>query len=574
MLQLQRIQKQIDWVIKQIMCIKDGTCSCGMQPTSLTWNDVEQELTAAFANGEIHTVEIPLNGKADVEALNQLVQDLSDHVNDFNNPHQVTQDQVGLGNVDNTSDLDKPISTATQIALDGKLEPGDNISELVNDVGYITIGDVPQPPVLSVAGKTGVVVLFKADITDFNEADYATAAQGLLAESALQPGDNISLLNNDVGYITNADLNGELGRYLPLAGGTMDEGADVSFSTDDRNTFQILTSQFRNTLLFKFGIGYDYETEMYVETGSIYTEAPFRNSNAEGPIGNGNGGGNLDLRAANRLIFASSLVEAGMWLGTSSGYFGSEDERETLNIEIPNLNIGTNKTRFRIEDVDLVNPRLDTPEYVEYMLGIGLDGKLTATYMPGTGDIFDFRNGLTLDTSNGRVELGGNLVKTTVIEIVNQVFGIGRNIENNIGGERFGVVFEPTGPRFLYEDYYHQLSENGHRFLGGVSGYVENIDSSNTLNLKSSNHFKKILTENTTLSITDYPEGTNLTFVIEITQGGSGNNTVTFDTSNVNVKYTSLDVDETVGNITEFWCRYDNFSNTIFVNSVKGFNTL
>ena len=36
------------------------------------------------------------------------------------NPHNVTKAQVGLGNVDNTSDLNKPISTATQTALDTK----------------------------------------------------------------------------------------------------------------------------------------------------------------------------------------------------------------------------------------------------------------------------------------------------------------------------------------------------------------------------------------------------------------------------------------------------------------------
>lgn len=36
------------------------------------------------------------------------------------NPHNVTKSDVGLGSVNNTSDLDKPISTATQTALDGK----------------------------------------------------------------------------------------------------------------------------------------------------------------------------------------------------------------------------------------------------------------------------------------------------------------------------------------------------------------------------------------------------------------------------------------------------------------------
>ena len=37
-----------------------------------------------------------------------------------NNPHAVTKAQVGLGNVDNTSDLNKPVSTATQTALNSK----------------------------------------------------------------------------------------------------------------------------------------------------------------------------------------------------------------------------------------------------------------------------------------------------------------------------------------------------------------------------------------------------------------------------------------------------------------------
>lgn len=35
--------------------------------------------------------------------------------------HTHTKTEVGLGNVDNTSDAAKPISTATQTALDGKI---------------------------------------------------------------------------------------------------------------------------------------------------------------------------------------------------------------------------------------------------------------------------------------------------------------------------------------------------------------------------------------------------------------------------------------------------------------------
>ena len=46
---------------------------------------------------------------------------INNHKADKSNPHEVTKSQVGLGNVDNTSDINKPISTATQTALDGKV---------------------------------------------------------------------------------------------------------------------------------------------------------------------------------------------------------------------------------------------------------------------------------------------------------------------------------------------------------------------------------------------------------------------------------------------------------------------
>jgi len=46
--------------------------------------------------------------------------DINAHEANTGNPHSVTKAQVGLGNVDNTSDANKPVSTATQTALDLK----------------------------------------------------------------------------------------------------------------------------------------------------------------------------------------------------------------------------------------------------------------------------------------------------------------------------------------------------------------------------------------------------------------------------------------------------------------------
>lgn len=52
--------------------------------------------------------------------IKKAIVDLISHLTNTSNPHSVTKSQVGLGNVDDTSDADKPISTATKTALDGK----------------------------------------------------------------------------------------------------------------------------------------------------------------------------------------------------------------------------------------------------------------------------------------------------------------------------------------------------------------------------------------------------------------------------------------------------------------------
>lgn len=113
----------------------------------------------------------------------------------------LSKTDVGLSNVDNTTDLLKPISTATQSALDGKEATGAAASAVAAHVAlsdphsqymtvseadaatssaigthvaasnphsqYLKIADVVAAPVQSVAGRTGAVTLTKADIPNF-----------------------------------------------------------------------------------------------------------------------------------------------------------------------------------------------------------------------------------------------------------------------------------------------------------------------------------------------------------------------------------------------------------------------
>lgn len=66
-----------------------------------------------------------------------LAADFKAHTDDIDNPHQVTKAQVGLKYADNTADMDKPVSTAQQEAIDAAYQQAtayaDNqISQLIN----------------------------------------------------------------------------------------------------------------------------------------------------------------------------------------------------------------------------------------------------------------------------------------------------------------------------------------------------------------------------------------------------------------------------------------------------------
>lgn len=79
---------------------------------------------------EMNTLAVAV--KSNAIELQTDISNLQTHINNEQNPHSVTKEQVGLDKVDNVSDVNKPISTATQTALNGK----------VNNTGDETIAGV------------------------------------------------------------------------------------------------------------------------------------------------------------------------------------------------------------------------------------------------------------------------------------------------------------------------------------------------------------------------------------------------------------------------------------------------
>lgn len=64
---------------------------------------------------------VTISASGDVSSEDTVARETIDnHKLNKNNPHNVTAEQIGLNNVNNTADLDKPISTAVQTALDNK----------------------------------------------------------------------------------------------------------------------------------------------------------------------------------------------------------------------------------------------------------------------------------------------------------------------------------------------------------------------------------------------------------------------------------------------------------------------
>jgi len=77
-----------------------------------------------------HNVTLAQIGAASEDVLNQ-------HLN-ADNPHGITREYLGIENVDNTSDLDKPMSNETRQAIDRLNELFDNMTDGVGDLTFIT----------------------------------------------------------------------------------------------------------------------------------------------------------------------------------------------------------------------------------------------------------------------------------------------------------------------------------------------------------------------------------------------------------------------------------------------------
>lgn len=105
---------------------------------------------------------------------------------------------VGLGNVDNTTDLNKPISTATQTALNGKFPvPTGTTAEYVRGDG--TLATLPTPAAMSFNNTPGRSIVTGTGATGFQVSSTRNSMVGysVTVQAAVQ----IGVVTNVDGYI-------------------------------------------------------------------------------------------------------------------------------------------------------------------------------------------------------------------------------------------------------------------------------------------------------------------------------------------------------------------------------------
>ena len=208
-----------------------------VQDTNLTyrWSGTDYvEISKSLALGETSSTAYSGDkGKATTDKVNA-------HVADFENPHQVTKEQIGLGNVDNTSDADKPISNATQTALNGKFSAtdGNALKQTIEDMPNLVVTEG------SVSHKNNNISLSlrQQDLKDpvntdsilltFNPATDSTA--GIILPSDKTKIDKIITNGNGTKYLS------DNGTYKEVSGGSSSSDINIIELQDIRDILSIV----------------------------------------------------------------------------------------------------------------------------------------------------------------------------------------------------------------------------------------------------------------------------------------------------------------------------------------------
>lgn len=189
-------------------------------------------------------IEETADGKAKISATGEVSSEdtyareqIAEHIADKDNPHEVSAADVGLGNCDNTSDLNKPISTATQTALNLKADKTE-LPEVP-----ITIVKVNNEPLVPASGAVNITVpTTAADVSALPASTKYAAALSLTINSSTfvmtgqlkdQNGDNLGTAQTIDLPLESVVVGGSYNSQTKKVVLTLQNGNTIEFSVAD-----------------------------------------------------------------------------------------------------------------------------------------------------------------------------------------------------------------------------------------------------------------------------------------------------------------------------------------------------
>ncbi len=181
-----------------------------------------------------------LKAQAEIDtSISNVQNNLNAHINNRTNPHRVTKEQIGLDQVDNTSDANKPISTATQTALNGKFSAtdGNALKQRVDNIPELVATDITvdsdNDSVNISLDKTSIVDGTLSGTTiNINSATASKA--GILVPTDKSKIDKIITNGNGTKYLS------DNGTYKEVSGGSSSSDINIIELQDIRDIISIV----------------------------------------------------------------------------------------------------------------------------------------------------------------------------------------------------------------------------------------------------------------------------------------------------------------------------------------------
>lgn len=184
-----------------------------------------------------------LKAQAEIDtSINNVQNNLTTHISNKSNPHSVTKVQVGLGNVDNTSDANKPISTATQNALNSKFNASDGnaLKQRVDNIPELIATDIT----VDSDNDSVNISLDKVSIVDgtlsgttININSATTSKAGILTPADKTKIDKIITNGNGTKYLS------DNGTYKEVSGGSSSSDINIIELQDIRDIINIVNHE-------------------------------------------------------------------------------------------------------------------------------------------------------------------------------------------------------------------------------------------------------------------------------------------------------------------------------------------